>query len=77
MTFNPSDLTAVAPEIAVLGLAIAVLLIELVITRREVALQAIAALGVVAVMAVSGLLFCFPTHVFCGVISPDGGALLL
>lgn len=77
MTFNPSDLTAVAPEIAVLGLAIAVLLIELVITRREVALQAIAALGVVAVMAVTVLSFGYPTHAFSGMIARDGVACFM
>ena len=72
MTFNPSDLWAVAPEIAVLTVALAVILIELLVTRREGVLQAVAAVGLLAVMAVTVWSLGRPTGAFNGMIARDG-----
>ena len=52
MTFNISDLGAVAPEIAVLVVAMVVIAVELFKVRSTAALQTIAVIGLVVVMAV-------------------------
>ncbi len=72
MTFNPSDLWAVAPEMVVLAVALAVILIELLATRREGVLQGVAAVGLLAVMAVAVWSLGRPTGAFNGMVARDG-----
>jgi len=77
MVFNPSDLTAVAPEITLLAVALVVLFAELLVTRRALVLQAIAVLGLLVVMAVALLTTSEPTGAFNGMVARDGIATFL
>lgn len=72
MTFNPSDLLVVAPEIAILALAILVILVELVITRKEGVLQLLTAVGLIATMAIALLTSGSNGEAFNGMIAADG-----
>ena len=77
MTFNPTDLLAIAPEIAILALAILVILIELFITRSEEGLQVVTSIGLLAVMAVSILFRSTSDNVFSGMVANDDFTMYL
>lgn len=77
MTFNPTDLLAIAPEIAVLSLAILVIMIEVLISRSEEVLQGITAIGLLAVMAVSILVRSTSSNVFSGMVANDDFTMYL
>ena len=77
MTFNPTDLLAIAPEIAVLSLAILVIMIEVLISRSEEVLQGITAIGLLAVMAVSIFVRSTSANVFSGMVANDDFTMYL
>ena len=72
MTFNINDLTAIAPEIALLVLAMLVIFIELVVTRREHVLQYVTVVGLLGVMAVAIFVTNNTANAFNGMIATDG-----
>ena len=76
MTFNPSDILAVVPEIAILALAMIVILLELFSPKQEKVFQWVAVLGLMAVIA---LTIAFGNHggAFSGMIALDGFSTFL
>ncbi len=77
MTFNPTDLLAIIPEMSILSLAILVIMIEVLITRSEETLQGITAIGLLAVMAVSILVRSTSESVFSGMVANDDFTMYL
>lgn len=71
MTFNPTDLLGVAPEIATLILALAVIMIELLVSRNEEVLQGIVSIGLLAVMAVTVISSGSGNSAFYAMVSTD------
>ncbi len=72
MTFNPSDILTIVPEIAVVALAMLVILTELLITRRETVLQLMTVAGLLVVMALAVLTFDKAGGAFNGMTAGDG-----
>ena len=73
MPFNTSDLFAIAPEISLLVIASAVLLVELFFTRKASVLQGITIAGLLAASVITALTSVeFPTGAFNGMIAVDG-----
>ena len=71
MTFNPSDLLTIAPEMTTLFLALMIIVIELIVTRNEVALQLIAIIGLFAVIAIAVLVHGSQHGAFSSMIAAD------
>ncbi len=77
MTFNPSDILIIVPEIAVLALAMLVILTELLVTRREMVLQIMTTVGLLVVMALAVLTFGKAGGAFNGMIAGDGLSMFM
>ncbi len=76
MTFPLSDITAIAPEIGVLVLAILVVLVELTITRREDVLQVVVIVGLALILGIALTTYSGGSDgAFNGMIAYDGMAL--
>ncbi|MCF7809689.1 NADH-quinone oxidoreductase subunit N [bacterium] len=76
MTFNPTDILAIIPEIGILALAMIVILLELLSPRQEKLFQWVAAFGLIAVIALTVI---FGNHgsAFSGMIALDGFSAFL
>ncbi len=71
MSFNPYDLTALAPEAITLALALALILVEVLITRDERAIQIIAVIGLLVAGIVSVLIDPPVSGAFNGAVASD------
>jgi len=72
VNFNPNDLLAIAPEIALVATAAVILLIELIVTRSEAALQTVAMIGLVIAGALAALTGGLGGGAFNGMVATDG-----
>jgi NADH-quinone oxidoreductase subunit N len=74
MSFNPTDLLAIAPEIVLLSLAAIVLLAELFITRSPAGLQSVTVIGLLAAAVVAVVTSGVDGGAFNGMVARDGFA---
>ena len=77
MTFNPSDLTAVIPEIVVIALAMVVILLDLLNIARDRFLQAFVFVALLAAVVCFSMFIDKSTGAFNGMVAADGFSLFL
>lgn len=77
MTFSPIDISGIAPEIALVTLAVAVLLAELLFTRNANILQGITGVGLLLAGGLAADLMNSSSSTFGGMVAVDGFTLFL
>ncbi len=71
MYFTPTDLIAIAPEIATMILALVLILIEVTITRKDQVLQTISIIGLLGVLAIAIIVDPPVAGAFNGMVASD------